>query len=152
VILRQRCDPGLLLAALALALLACSAARAEEWVSVWKSDDGNDETFVDVENLRISGDIRTASLKHVAAPGTRRGVGNSADKWVSYQVGRGSFNCADRTARPEANAVHYEDGTVDRYDNPMLERLGVPEPWAPLPDDPIAEAVMRFVCAWKPPQ
>ena len=152
MILWRRCDLGFLLAALALALLACSAARAEEWVSVWKSDDGNDETFVDVDDLRISGDIRTASLKHVAAPRTRRGVGDSADKWVSYRLSRGSFNCVDRTARPEANSVYYDDGTVERYDNPMLERLGVPEPWAPLPDDPIAEAVMRFVCAWKPAQ
>lgn len=149
MILKLRYDLGFLLAALALSLLACSAARAEEWVSVWKSADGDDETFVDVANLTISGDIRTASLKHVAAPMTRRGVGDSANKWVSYQLSRGSFNCADRTVRPQANAVYYDDGTMESYDNPMLERLGVPEPWAPLPDDPIAEAVMRFVCKWE---
>jgi hypothetical protein len=133
----------------ALSLLACAAAQAEDWVSVWKSADGRMETFVDAANIKVVGNIRTASLRHVSAPQTERGLGDNANKWVSYQLSSGSFNCVERTAREESNAVYYDDGTVERYDNPMLERLGLPEPWRPLPDDPIANAVMQFVCTWR---
>jgi hypothetical protein len=133
----------------ALSLLACAAAQAEDWASVWKSADGKMETFVDVANIKIAGNIRTASLRRVPAPQTERGLNDNANKWVSYQLSSGSFNCVERTTRQESNAVYYDDGTEERYDNPMLERRGLPEPWMPLPDDPIADAVMQFVCTWR---
>ena len=130
-----------------LVLMTCGTAQAADWVSVWKSEDGKQETFVDAANIKIEGDIRTAALKRVSAPRTERGLGDNATKWVSYQLSSGSFNCVEKTTRQESNAVYYDDGSVERYDNPMLERLGVAEPWMPLPDDPIANVVMKFVCA-----
>jgi hypothetical protein len=132
----------------ALTLSVCAAAQAADWVSVWKSADGKMELFVDAANIKIAGDIRTASLRRVPAPQTERGLNDNENKWASYQLSSGSFNCVERTEREESNVVYYDDGTEERYGNPMLERLGVPEPWRPLPDDPIADAVMQFVCEW----
>jgi hypothetical protein len=133
----------------ALSLLACAAAQAEDWVSVWKSADGKMEMFVDVANIKIAGNIRTASLRRVPAPQTERGLNDNENKWVSYQLSSVSLNCVERTTRDEStNILYFDDGTEERYDNPMLERLGLPEPWRPLPDEPVADAVLQFVCAW----
>jgi hypothetical protein len=133
----------------ALSLLACAAAQAEDWVSVWKSADGKMEMFVDVANIKIADNIRTASLRRVPAAQTESGLGDNANRWVSYHLSSVSLNCVERTTRDEStNILYFDDGTEERYDNPMLERLGLPEPWRPLPDEPVADAVLQFVCAW----
>lgn len=130
-------------------LLLCGVCQASDWVSVWKSADGAVESFVDAANIKIEGEIRTAFIKHDSQPHTEKGLGENANKWVDYQLSSGSFDCVKKVAREESNAVYYEDGTAERYTNPMLERLGVPEPWMPLPDDPLARALMQFICAYK---
>jgi hypothetical protein len=130
-------------------LLFCGACQASDWVSVWKSDDGTTESFVDAANIKVEGEIRTAKLKHVSQHHTERGLGENANKWVDYQLSSGSFDCVKQVIREESNVVYYDDGTVQRYDNPMLEQLGVPEPWVPLPDDPLAKALMQFICEYK---
>ena len=134
---------------LAAMLLFCGVCEASDWVSVWKSADGTVESFVDAANIKVEGGIRTAWLKRVPKPHTEKELDDNANKWVDYQLSSGSFDCVEMVIREESNAVYYDDGTVQRYENPFLESLGVPEPWMPLPDDPLAKALMQFICAYK---
>ena len=126
-------------------LLACGTAQAAEWVSLGKSDDGKQETFVDISSIRVTDSIRRAWDKRVQAPHTERGTGDDASKWVSYYVGREAFNCGEEVWRSEAISIYFDDGThwsapADFY----------PRTWEPVPPDTVGSVIMQFICAWKP--
>ena len=123
-------------------LLACGTAQAAEWVPVAKNSQL--EVFVDVSSIRIAGEIRRVWLKMVVQPHSERGVGEDANKWVAYKQSREVFHCSDETHYGEALTYYYSDGS---------NRTVAMDPnlaWEPVAPDTVVEAVMHFVCAWKP--
>jgi len=125
-------------------LLACSAARASDWVSLGKTTDGKQEGFVDVLSIRAVGNIRRAWFKTIFVPHTMNSAGTSK-KSLDYTLGREAFDCAEETHRNEAGTVYYEDGTVT-----SIPATNYPEPWAPVPPETVWDSEMKFLCAWKP--
>ena len=125
-------------------LLACGPARAAEWVSIGKTDDGK-QAFVDISSIRVEGDIRRAWIKGVAVPNTTRGPGKYADRWLSYFLSRDVINCADQTLRTEAVEAHFDDGSTL-----SAPTKSYPTPWKPVTPESRAAAEMKFICAWKP--
>jgi hypothetical protein len=125
-------------------LLACSTARASEWISLGESANGTQVTTVDVSSISIVGSVRLAWRKVVFAAHSRKSP-TDANKWQSYQVVRDAINCAEGTSRFEAVSYYYEDGTHE-YMSPEF----LPGPWQPVPPDTMASIEMQFICTWKP--
>jgi hypothetical protein len=113
-------------------LIVGSAAHASEWVSLGKSDDGKNETFVDVSDIRVS-EVRRAWIKAVAADSSKT-------------VYREAFNCEDGTSRSEAIDTYSIDGSTTSTPDYMLRQAS----WRPIRPDTTWHVVMKFICAWKP--
>jgi hypothetical protein len=126
-------------------LLACGTAQASEWVSLATADKGKTETFVDVSSIRVVGQVRRMWVKFVFAKHSLKGVADDSSKWTSQLVARDAFNCAEESWRRETGRFNYEDGT---YRTAEIEAATVP--WDPVPPETMADAEMRFICAWKP--
>jgi hypothetical protein len=137
-------------------LLACGTAQAAEWVSINTSDNGKTENFVDLSSIRIPGQVRWVWIKAVYAPHTYRGEAeaHAKSKWLSDEVQRFAFNCADETVRMEALTVHYTDGSLDvHYTDGSLDLVPAeqfPTSWSPVEPDTVRSVQMQFICAWKP--
>ncbi len=123
-------------------LLACGTAQASEWVPVAKN--GQLEMFVDVSSIRVAGEIRLAWLKMVLQPHSERGDGANANKWVAYKQSHEAINCLNETHHGEALTEYYSDGSNSSVS--MIPDVA----WEPVAPDTVIEAVMHFVCAWKP--
>jgi hypothetical protein len=126
-------------------LLACGTAQASDWVSVGKTANGQQENFVDISSIRVTGSIRRAWAKGVQAPHTERGTDDNANKWVSYYLSRETFNCREQVWRSEALTIYYDDET-----NGSMPAAIYPQAWEPVPPDTTLSALMQFICAWKP--
>jgi hypothetical protein len=118
-------------------LLACSVAKAAEWVSVAKSNNGEIEAFVDVSSIKVAGAVRrvwdkTNSVTPVYFMG----------KQVSEQVMSMSFNCTDETVRPDYVIYYYMDRTNDSETGNGI--------WVPIAPGSVWQHEMKFVCSWKP--
>ena len=127
-------------------LLTCGAAWASEWVSVGQPGDKTSENFVDVSSIRRSGDIARAWIKLVLLPHTQRGAGTDSGKWIEKLVQREAYNCSEGSAKMEAIRTDYEDGTSWQDSPESMAR----QTWEPVPPDTVGEAIMKFVCSWKP--
>jgi hypothetical protein len=123
-------------------LLACGTALASEWVPVAKNSQL--EVFVDVSSIRIAGEIRRAWLKMVMQPHSERGIGADANKWVAYKQSREAIHCLNETHYGEALTEYFSDGS----NHTVSQKPDIA--WEPVPPDTVFEAVMHFVCAWKP--
>ena len=124
-------------------LLACGTAQASEWVSIGRSNDRAQETFIDVSSVRVVGAIRRAWFKVAIAPQTQRGEGPDANKWWSYTMEREAINCAEETERSEAATIYFSDGTSS-----PLPAESYPKPWHPITPDSMDHVRLRFICAW----
>jgi len=127
----------------ATALLACGTARAAEWLSLGKSDDGKQETFVDVSSIRVTGPVHRAWVKFVVAPRTMRVPGHS---WWKYSMNYQAFNCEVATYRTEAASVYYDDGSMP--DSVPDEAKDMK--WKPVPPESEVSVEMALICGSTP--
>jgi hypothetical protein len=126
-------------------LLACGTAQASNWVSVGKSHDGNVEWFVDTTSIRIDNTVRRAWTKTVFASHTMQDPILHSGKWLAYMVTRDVIDCRDETHDMEAITQYYESGGNDSM--PDYRKQLRMEPIVP---DTVQQALMRFICGWKP--
>ncbi len=125
-------------------VMSCGAAQASNWVSIAKSDNGKIESFIDVESIRINGNIRRSWFKTVYAPRSTPDADNG--KYLAFTVDRTAFNCSKETKQMEAMTIYYEDGSNPESPSPSL----FPTAWEPVQPDTGNAANMAFICAWKP--
>jgi hypothetical protein len=130
---------------LTLLLSGGPVRAAEEWTSVGKSADGKMETFVDISSIHTTAAISRVWARLIVAPGTRRGEGPDASKWLSSVMNRLVFNCADETGRSEAITYYFDDGT-----NESVSADQFPTPWEPVAPDTQWSTVMHLACGWRP--
>jgi small GTP-binding protein len=90
-------------------LLACGAARADDWVAIGKTGDGKTRVFIDSAGIQVDGAIRHAWIRDVFKPETKRNVGTQPDEWVNYAASRVTVNCT--------NSTYWEDSLVWYYGN-----------------------------------
>lgn len=131
-------------------LVACAmvgAAHASEWVPITAASDKNIEFFVDVSSIKSAGDITRAWTKLVFAEHTQRGTGNDSKKWTAYSMARYAYRCGEGDQEAEAMYAIFEDGT---YSEAPPETVAMMT-WQPVPPDTVGDALMKFVCSWKPP-
>jgi hypothetical protein len=127
-------------------VLACSISSCtQKWVPVATGVEKKTEVLVDVSSVRVTDDIRTASVKTLFAPHSQKGFGSNANKYGSYLLTREAFNCGKKTFRLEAVAIYYEDGTKDSV---PAERMST-ETWQPVAPGKLHDGELQFVCAWK---
>jgi hypothetical protein len=122
--------------------LACGTAQASNWISVGKTNDGKSESFIDLQSVRIDGDIRRAWVKTVYA--SRSNPGPFGKYWAST-VARTSFNCSEETRRWDALTIYFDDESLR-----SIPASQYPTAWEPVTPDTIESANMAFICAWKP--
>jgi hypothetical protein len=122
-------------------LLASSAVRAAEWVSVDTQKNGM-ESFVDISSIRVEGGIRRFWTKDVPLPKTMRGPVGNTDKWLSYLLAREAINCDDETYRVESKEAYWDDGT-----NLSAPEESLPTAWKPILPESRAEVETRLVCS-----
>jgi hypothetical protein len=133
----------LLLPVMTALLLTFGTVQASNWVSLGKTLDGAQETFIDVSSIRVAGGIRRAWVKVIFPPHTERDIGDNANKWVSDEVIRIAFNCGEETRSWEALAIHFDDGS-----NHSLPAELYPTSWTPVIPDTVESAAMHFICRW----
>jgi hypothetical protein len=127
-------------------LLACGAAQASDWYALDVADN-NAIVSVDRSSIMVvSGDVRKAWWKFIYQPQTVKDSGPGGTKWRDFLMYHFTFNCSEGTAKLDAMQTHYEDGTNSVADTEFMSTQ-VFEPVAP---DTAKEAVMKFVCSWKP--
>jgi hypothetical protein len=127
---------------MAMLLLSCGTAQAAQWVFVLKSDDGKQDSYVDVSSIRVAGAIHRAWEKNIYKPHSYKGEGAPARRWWHDSVNLFAFDCNEETVRSESITVYYEDGTHGTESATTA--------WQPVPPDTMLSAVMQVVCALKP--
>jgi hypothetical protein len=126
-------------------VLAYSTSCSQEWVPVVTSEDKTTEVFVDASSVRVTDDIRTASIRTLFAPHTtHKTFGSNANKWESYLLTRLAFNCSNKTFKLEALTAYYEDET---HESVPAERIA--DDWEPVVPGHLLDSELQFVCAWK---
>ena len=126
-------------------LLGCSAVQASTWVQVGTGNDGN-KISVDTSSISITGPTRQVWMKMTFPPHTHPGLGEDANKWMDYNLNHAAFNCTESTSKSDALMDYYDDGTSHKV--PSEDLSG--DRWEPVPSNTALQAVMNFVCAWKP--
>lgn len=114
-------------------------------MSLGKTVDGKLETFADVSDIKVAGNIRRVWLKGVVSPHTEKGPASDSGKWVAYRINRLAFNCDDEEYRMDANIIYYDDGTNFTASPGSLSAL-----WESVPPDTALHVAMAFTCSWKP--
>lgn len=127
-------------------LLTFGVAQAAEWVSLGKTDDGKHETFVDVSDIKVAGNIRRVWLKAVNEPHTVKGAASDSRKWIAHSLSRMAFDCDDETWKPEALINYYDDDTSSSAPAALLASSS----WEPVAPETALHAAMDFTCSWKP--
>src|SRR4029077_12607059 len=96
-------------------------------------------------SVRVTDDIRTASIKTLFAPHTtKKPFGSNANKWERYLLTRVAFNCGNKTFKLKALTVYYEDET---HESVPAERIA--DDWEPIVPGNLLDGELQFVCAWK---
>ena len=121
----------------------CFSAQASDWVSI-PLRNPNKVVMMDATSVSISGSVRRAWLKFVMPPHSTKGVGVYEGRFVSYVLMRTAFDCEQRNSRTDGAQWSYEDGT-----NSTTTPASLAE-WTPVAPDSMADALLGYVCAWKP--
>jgi hypothetical protein len=124
-------------------LLACDTARAADWVSVGRTDNGY-RSFVDTSSIKIDGSVRKFWAKGVPPPKTVSAPGGNTTKWLSYFLNLEAINCDENAYRVESKVAYFDDGTT------LSTPTNSSSMWKPVPPESLAESEMKLVCAWKP--
>jgi hypothetical protein len=144
---------------LIVALLACGAVQAADWVEVGKGA-GNYKELVDTSSISIDGPIRRASTKIIYEPHTAHdhmfryephavnGQVQYEKKYSSpthaaYDLSVTAVNCKDYLHRYESLTTYYEDGSNEVIDPRLLN-------WEPVSPDTTQDRLVIFLCSWKP--
>ena len=123
------------------AALACSAALAEDWLSLSKtSDDRPTEIFIDLSSIALKDNIRIAQTKWVALLPWR----NNAQPFngAAYGFQRRSFDCTAGLVQVGGMELHSADGKIAAF-------LDVKPSWSPA-EDLLTKKMFDLVCGWKP--
>jgi hypothetical protein len=127
-------------------VLACGGVQASVWVPIGNTAKEANVT-VDISSLTIvNGDVRSVWWKIVHQKHTVKGSGRNADKWEEFSLFHSAFNCSEATSKVDAARVYFEDGTTYA---PQAEWWSK-QTFQPVVPDAAMEAVMKFVCTWKP--
>jgi hypothetical protein len=111
-------------------LIISSTAQASQWISIGKADDGKSETFVDVSDIHVAGDIRRTWVRRVSTN-------------TSKTMYREAFDCGNETSRSEAIDIYAPDGSVTSMPENMLSTT-----WRPIRPDTTWHVAMTFICNW----
>lgn len=125
------------------AALVCSAAYAEEWLSVSKtSDDRPTETFIDMSSIVLKDGIRIARTKAVALLPWQDNT--QPFNGAAYAIQRRSFDC---------HAGLVQVGGVELYSaaGAIVAFLDVEQSWKPV-EDPLTKKMLDLVCGFKDPR
>jgi len=130
-------------------LLVCGTAQAETWVPIrlaytLDSHDHKDSwQSINIESVRITGDVRRAWIKTTFAPQTKKGFPPRTRVWVDYVLTLTEFNCREQATRHMAITVYYIDGELTSASDRDPE-------WDPAPPGTMQSYTTAFVCSWKP--
>ena len=128
---------------LALAL-ASAAVHASNWLQVGTGKDGT-KVSVDTTSITISGSLREAWLKMIFTPHTQPGFGDTAGKWVDFNLNHAAFNCGEGRSKSDVLIDNYDDGTNRKV--PAEEFSG--DRWESVPPGTALASAMKAVCDWK---
>jgi hypothetical protein len=121
------------------AALVCSAAHAEQWLSLSKtSADRPTEIFIDMSSIVQKDEIRSVRTKYVAllpCPITH-------SHGAAFGIQRRSFDCNAGLVQVGGVELHSSDGASAGF-------LDVEQSWKPA-DGPLTKRMFDLVCAWKP--
>jgi hypothetical protein len=124
-------------------LLACGTALAAEWVPIPLTNP-NKVVLIDTTSVSVSGPVRCAWFKLVMPPHTAKGVGIYERRFVAYVLMRTAFDCEQKNSRTDGAQSFYEDGTNSTTTPTTLLE------WAPVAPDSMADALLSYICAWRP--
>jgi hypothetical protein len=136
----------IVLSAAIAAALAVSPSFAQEWLSVWRVVDPDDqhtyEVFIDESSIRAESTTRTATVKYLrTAPHSR---GKSGER-VAYSITSKSFQCDARRIRLDTSEIHFPDGSLQYVDARGKAAWHAAH-------DPAAVKALDIVCAAKNPK
>jgi hypothetical protein len=126
-------------------LLACGAARADDWVSIGKTGDGKTRVYIDSSGIQVAGAIRRAWIRDVFKPRTKKKVGTQPDAWVDYAASHVTVNCTNSTYWEDSLVWYYENG-----DSAQVPADQIPAQWTTINPVKIVDQEMAFFCSWKP--
>jgi hypothetical protein len=117
-----------------VAALACSAARAEEWLSLSKtSDDHATETFIDMSSILLKDNIQTVRTKAVLLSPR-----NDNERRIAFAIQPMSFDCKASLVQVGSAEIHYTD-------TQQLGFIDTHKYWKPA-DDPLTKKMLDIVC------
>lgn len=132
--------------AMLLALLfGCGAARAEDWVSIGKTDGGRIRIYIETSAIQINGAIRYARIRDVFKPHTKNKVGTQPDEWVNLAEAHVGADCDKQTYWEDALVWYYENG--DRVQVPAEQ---ISAQWTAINPVKSVDQEMKFICGRKP--
>ena len=131
----------------AIAAFAAAPSFAEQWLSVWRDFDSQDEhkyeVLLDLSSIKAEAaqpTIRTAIVKYVR---TRPHSMDKPDERFAYSITMKSFDCGKRRFRLDHSEAHFADGTLQFIDTPKDKGT-----WRAA-KDPAARQILNLVCEAK---
>jgi hypothetical protein len=126
-------------------LLAVSAARADDWVSIGKTSDRLTRVYIDTSGIQIDGAMRRAWIRDVFRPHTKRKIAPQLDEWVDYAASHVIVNCD--------NSTFWEDSLLWFYENGEQAQVAADQisaQWRAINPVKIVDQEMKFICSWQP--
>jgi hypothetical protein len=126
----------------------CLPVQAAQWVQVGESEDHNVRMFVDTASIIVTSNIvfgapiRKASVRTDFARHSTRPLPD--DPYWSHVVAEEAIYCAKKEDRIEGVSVSYEEKGSKP---PRIETVLA---WKGVIPDSVRQAMIAFICAWKP--